>query len=99
MQMATNFYKAKHFYPGMQIAYVPDHAKDDENHPDIEFGFVTSVRKNGCFCRYWIKGSPGELRTTCNSELTPKCNLYYCNCTVSKKVIDQILLNLKHSER
>lgn len=56
---------------GTQIAYVPEHANGDLSHPDVEFGFVMSKRGNAHFCRYWVKGVPGELRTVANSELTP----------------------------
>jgi hypothetical protein len=66
------------FKRGMQIAYVPKHAYDDLRHPDVQFGFVTSVREKACFCRYWSKNSPGELRTKANSELTPKDLLVPC---------------------
>lgn len=61
------------FRPKQQIAYVPHHADGDLEHPDVEFGFVTSTRTNDqgrvtVFCRYWSKHSPGKLRTSANSE-------------------------------
>ena len=56
------------FERGQQIAYVPTHAAGDLTHSDVEFGFVTSVRGDTVFCRYWSKHSPGELRTKANSE-------------------------------
>ena len=56
---------------GTQIAYIPTHADGDIRHPDVEFGFVTSVRNGVAFCRYWRKCSLGELRTKANSEGTP----------------------------
>jgi hypothetical protein len=52
---------------GTQIAYVPLHAKNNIGHPDVQFGFVTSVRGDTVFCRYWSKSHHG-LRTTANSE-------------------------------
>ena len=60
---------------GTQIVYVPDHAAD-ENDPDCEYGFITSIHKDGirAFCRYWSKHNTG-LRTTANSELTEIRNL------------------------
>ena len=60
-----------------QIAYIPPHADGDINHPDVEFGFITSVNHALHFhmCRYWRKGEPGVLRTTANSELTPEACL------------------------
>lgn len=60
-------------YRGSQIAYIPDHAKEvGLNHPDVEFGFVNSLREDGtaAFCRYWSKSNPAELRTKANSERT-----------------------------
>jgi hypothetical protein len=56
---------------GTQIAYILVHAGNDWTHPSVEFGFVTSVRGNVAFCRYWSKHYPGQLRTTANSEATP----------------------------
>lgn len=58
---------------GTQIAYVPYHSAGDLDHPDVEFGFVTGISKDGSahFCRYWSKHAPGELRTKATSELTP----------------------------
>jgi hypothetical protein len=56
--------------PGTQIAYIPMHADGDVSHPDVEFGFITSVRGNIAFCRYWFKGKPGDLRTRLVSEST-----------------------------
>ena len=60
---------------GTQIAYIPMHAEGDIEHPDVEFGFVTSVRGSTAFCRYWRRGSVGELRTVANSECTPMDSL------------------------
>lgn len=57
--------------PGTQIIYVPTHAAGDVTHPDAEAGFVTAVRGDVAFCRYWSKAHPGELRTKANSEGTP----------------------------
>lgn len=63
----------KTFQPGEQIAYVPNHADGDVTHPDVEFGFVVRQTPSGdaYFCRYWRKGSPGDMRTLANSESTP----------------------------
>ena len=57
---------------GTQIIYVPDHADGSLSHPDCQPGFVTSVSKDGVFCRYWSKHDPSTLRTKANSELTPR---------------------------
>lgn len=56
---------------GTQISYVPTHAKGNTSHRDVEHGFVTSVRGDVAFCRYWSKSSPNELRTKSGSEATP----------------------------
>lgn len=56
---------------GIQIFYVPTHAEGDLSHPDVEAGFVTSVKGDTVFCRYWRKDLT-ELRTKSNSEGTPK---------------------------
>lgn len=60
--------------PGTQIIYIPMHAKGDENHPDVEEGFVTTHRpgSDAVYCRYWSKHYPGELRTKASSDLTPR---------------------------
>jgi hypothetical protein len=59
---------------GDQIAYIPDHAKEEGvTHKDVEFGFVSSVSPYDneiIFCRYWSKFVNGQLRTTANSEAT-----------------------------
>lgn len=55
---------------GTQVFYVPTHAEGDLSHPDVEAGFVTSVRGDTVFCRYWRKDL-AELRTKANSEGTP----------------------------
>lgn len=60
---------------GTQIAYVPNHANGKLDHPDVEFGFVMSRGDDVHFCRYWVRGAPGMLRTLANSEATPDWNL------------------------
>ena len=65
-------------YPaGTQIAYIPIHAHGKIDHPDVEFGFVTSASDTGeyHFCRFWRRGELGSLRTLGNSELTPNDRL------------------------
>lgn len=52
---------------GLQIVYIPGHA-DGVDHPDAEAGFITSAVLGMAWCRFWSKGSPGELRTKANSE-------------------------------
>jgi hypothetical protein len=77
---------------GTQIIYVPDHAEGDADHPDCEHGFVTSVRGDIAFCRYWSKSHSG-LRTVANSEATPIHNLVVQD-TVSQARIDRFLEGL-----
>jgi hypothetical protein len=80
--------------PGTQIVYIPNRADGDINHPDVEFGFVTSESTNHChFCRYWRKEHIGELRTTANSERTPNENLTEYN-SVPQKVVNILLESL-----
>ena len=52
----------------MQVKYIPHHANGDENHPDCENGFVTSVNHQFVFVRYLYPD--GTLRTVANSEAT-----------------------------
>jgi hypothetical protein len=78
--------------PGTQIVYVPSHALGNLAHPDCEFGFVTSVKhKEGtCFCRYWRKHEPGNLRTRANSESTRMEDLQELE-SVPQFVVDGLL--------
>jgi hypothetical protein len=83
---------------GDQIAYFPDHAlprpgeKLDFTHPNVEFGFVSSPQpsEQGYFCRYWIQGQPGKLRTTANSEATSNYNLVLYK-SVSQELVQQTI--------
>ena len=62
---------------GDQVAYIPRHARghdgDPIEHPDVEFGFITSINKisGDPYVRYWRTITPPELRKKANSELTP----------------------------
>ena len=68
-----------------QIAYMPKHAEGDTNHPDVEYGFIMTGGFEYSFCRYWLKGQPGVLRTKSCSERTPNNCLYkYKLCTWSE---------------
>ena len=80
--------------PGTQIAYIPLHANGDIAHPDVEFGFVVSQRKDHFFCRYWRKGHLGELRTVANSELTPGDALIEYD-SVSQDMVDRLILGFQ----
>jgi hypothetical protein len=80
---------------GTQIAYIPDHAEHDIRHPDVEFGFVTSVRPGvAAYCRYWVRGKPGVLRTVANSELTDLRHLVLAH-SVEQVVVEQALREIE----
>jgi hypothetical protein len=78
---------------GTQIAYIPTHANGDINHPDVEFGFVTSSAGDNCFCRYWRKNHIGEMRTTANSERTP-VYLLVKHTSVPQSIVDKWIKEL-----
>ena len=87
--------------PGMQIIYVPTHANGDISHPDCEAGFVTSVRGDAAFCRYWRRdikpsGYYSELRTKANSEATPIANLVIMD-TVPRGMVKGLVHQFMHS--
>ena len=73
------------FQPGDQIIYIPAHADNDPDHPDCEFGFVTTVGSNNVFCRYWDKSNK-RLRTTANSEATSPRDLYLWDSHPQNKI-------------
>lgn len=51
--------------PGLQIAYIPPHAKNNIDHRDIQYGFIVSIKEGcGVFCRFWEKGHEGTLLRT-----------------------------------
>lgn len=87
--------KKEHYFldPGTQILYVPNHAEGDEDHPDVEAGFVTSCKPHLgiVFCRYW--SGPGILRTKANSEGTPSSNIVVKD-TVPQEVVDAKLAGI-----
>lgn len=76
---------------GTQIIYVPTHAEGIPDHPDREPGFVTSVRGDHAFCRYWSKYTPGDLRTKANSESTP-INCLRIEDTVPQRKVEETML-------
>jgi len=83
---------------GTQIAYIPTHAEGDIRHPDVEFGFTTSLlRDDGTiFCRYWRKGHIGELRTTANSENT-RAYLLTVFHSIDDRIVDGLLEELGYA--
>lgn len=56
------------FKRGDQIAYIPDHAEGNINHPDVEFGFVTSTNPHYVFVRYWWNARSGRDINTLKSR-------------------------------
>jgi len=79
---------------GSQIAYVPNHAEGNLSHPDVEFGFVTSIRDNIAFCRYWSKDSFEILRTKANSEATP-LNRIVLHISTAQSNINKLLADIE----
>lgn len=77
------------FKRGDQIIYIPSHA-DGPDHKDSEEGFVTSVRGDSIFCRYWSKHDRNILRTLANSEATSPEDLILAD-TRHQNVINNIL--------
>lgn len=77
---------------GTQIIYVPSHAYGDENHPDVEIGFVMRDQvegKDNVFCRFWRKDL-SDLRTKANSESTPISSLVVVDTVTQSRVDDAI---------
>jgi len=83
---------------GTQIIYVPSHADGNVTHPDCQAGFVTSLRNDFAFCRYWSKHHPGELRTRANSEATP-FDYLVVQATHSQNDVDQLLEQIEKDEQ
>ena len=93
----------KELKEGTQVIYVPRHADGKIIHPDCEHGFVTSIREDRVFCRFWRKGTYQpfkeqwecpELRTTANSEACDIDTLVVMDYTKQKHV-DQTLKAIK----
>ncbi len=78
---------------GTQVLYVPTHTAGDLLHPDVQAGFVTSVRGDTVFCRYWRKDL-SDLRTKANSEGTPKDLLVIQN-SVPQWQVDAALASIE----
>ena len=83
---------------GTQIIYVPLHAKGDIHHGDCQAGFVTSVKGDVAYCRYWSKYSLGELRNKACSERCDISRLVVQN-TVDQRIIDEMLPELREQAR
>lgn len=94
------------FKCGQQVVYIPTHIlrqykpsgewklADLLEHPEAEFGFVTSTTGNMAFVRFWHKANNfAELATKANSQLTPMTNLFEYKLK-SQEVIDKLLKTL-----
>ncbi len=57
---------------------------------DCEMGFVTSIRKDTAFCRYWDKHNSLALRTTSCSESTSIDRLLVLDTRPQSEVDDWI---------
>lgn len=57
--------------PGDRVIYVPTHANGDINHPDCEYGIVSSWNNRGIFVKYVRNGIPQMT-----AELTDPNDLY-----------------------
>lgn len=96
------------FKRGDQVLYAPEHVlrqyqlgssnfsvKDLIGHPDIEFGFITSVSGNVAFCRFWSKANNfTDLRTNGNSEFVFQSRLFLYDLK-PQEIINEFLNNLK----
>ena len=80
------------FKRGTQVAYLSSRANGSLTHESVEYGFVTSVRGNMAFCRYW--GWDGKLRTLDSSLATPMDYLVPLD-TVAQEVVDEWLERLE----
>ncbi len=75
---------------GTQILYIPEHAAGNEAHPDVQAGFVTSVRRQAAFCRYW-KENLVDLRTKSCSERTEFEDLVVKDSVPVQQVVDALM--------
>jgi hypothetical protein len=72
-----------------QIAYIPMHAEGNVNHKDVEFGFTTTLEKNGWyFCRFFSKQNPKLLRTVANNEGVQTWQIIAYESRPQQEVID-----------
>lgn len=93
------------FKRGQQVVYIPtrvlrQYSPSGEwklshllKHPDVEFGFVTSVSGNIAFVRFWSPVHSDELKTKADGIPTPLTNLFEYKLK-PQEVIDELLENL-----
>lgn len=64
--------KAEEFKPEQDVAYIPSHADGDINHPDVEFGKVSSTNEKYVFVKFEPQlsnfGWDGTTSQACNPE-------------------------------
>ena len=84
------------FKRGDQIKYNPGHC-------DVEYGFVTEVRKfrldigepsETIFCRFWSNYQAGQLRTMANSESCNARDIKKCVTDIPESIINAWLKHL-----
>ncbi len=78
------------FKIGDQIVYDPGHESG------IEHGFVTDVRSETVFCRFWSPTNLGSLRTLANSEGCPFSSLSKTGENVPQEIIEAWLKYLEY---
>ena len=91
---------------GLQVAYIPRYVVERNKtlgevlkDKHTEFGFVTSWNDNAIFCRFWLKGKPGELRTVANSEACDAADLFEHESAPKTMLIKQIQKMRRDPER
>lgn len=59
-------------YPKLKVAYIPGHADGDINHPDVEFGIVSSKNHVNAFVKFDKQlrkfGWDGTTSQSCSPE-------------------------------
>ena len=71
-----------------------DQIKYDPGHCEAEYGFVTEVRGDTIFCRFWNNVRIAHLRTMANSEGCNKRDIKPYNSNIPQAVIDAWLIYL-----
>lgn len=92
--------KIHQLHRGTQIVYLPQHLIDkaDLNNKEIQFGFVTSVKKDIVYCRYFSQYDLTTLRTVSCSERSPIENLYLLN-TVERCIVRRWVRYINNQEK
>ncbi len=86
---------------GTQIIYVPTHllSNPDILNMEILFGFVTSVREQVAFCRFYDKYGLHSLRTmSCSESVNIDRNLFLFD-TRTKNFVNQWIRTIRKDEK